>query len=102
MSDCVSLLERADFTHFTKRHQMNTQTQTTLPICVILPVYNRAYLLERALASVWSQSATRPAEVRVVEDGSDDAPPEVARRLGARVVRHPENRGLAAARNTGL
>jgi len=81
---------------------MTTQTQTTLPVCVIVPVYNRAYLLERALGSVFSQRPTLPAEVLVVDDGSDDDTSEVARRLGARVVRHQENRGLAAARNTGL
>jgi glycosyltransferase involved in cell wall biosynthesis len=65
-------------------------------------VYNRARLLERALNSVWAQQPMLPAEVIVVDDGSDDGTAEVARRLGARVISHPENRGLAAARNTGL
>jgi GT2 family glycosyltransferase len=73
-----------------------------LPICVIIPVYNRAHLLERAINSVRAQRPAAPAEVLVVDDGSDDATSEVAERLGAKVVRHPENRGLPAARNTGL
>ncbi len=79
-----------------------TLATTALPICVIVPVYNRAYLLERALSSVWAQRPAPPAEVLVVDDGSDDDTSAVARSLGARVVRHPENRGLAATRNTGL
>jgi len=78
------------------------QTATTLPICVIIPVYNRAHLLERAIGSVWAQRPMLPAEVLVVDDGSDDDTPEVAKRFGARIVSHPENLGLAAARNTGL
>ena len=48
------------------------QTATTLPICVIIPVYNRAHLLERAIGSVWAQRPMLPAEVLVVDDGSDD------------------------------
>jgi glycosyltransferase involved in cell wall biosynthesis len=78
------------------------QPATTLPICVLIPVYNRAHLLERAINSVRAQRPAAPAEVLVVDDGSDDETSELARRLGARVVRHPENRGLPAARNTGL
>jgi GT2 family glycosyltransferase len=75
---------------------------TQLPICVIIPAYNRAHMLERALDGVWSQQPSQPAEVIVVDDGSDDDTAAVATRLGATVVRHPQNRGLAAARNTGL
>jgi GT2 family glycosyltransferase len=73
-----------------------------LPICVIIPAYSRAHMLERALNGVWSQRPRQPAEVIVVDDGSDDDTAEVAAKLGATVVRHPRNRGLAAARNTGL
>jgi hypothetical protein len=73
-----------------------------LPVCVVIPAYNRAHLLERALSSVWAQTPALPAEVLVVDDGSDDETSEVAKRLGATVVRHPQNQGLSAARNTGL
>ena len=38
----------------------------------------------------------------VVDDGSTDATPAIARRRGAEVVVHPENRGLGAAVRTGL
>jgi glycosyltransferase involved in cell wall biosynthesis len=41
-------------------------------------------------------------ELIVVDDGSTDETSAVARSLGARVVRHSTNRGIAAARNSGL
>lgn len=75
---------------------------TRLPICVIIPAYNRAHILERAIGSVWSQKPALPAEVIVVDDGSDDNTSEIASQLGAKVMRHPQNRGAAAARNTAL
>jgi glycosyltransferase involved in cell wall biosynthesis len=68
---------------------------------VVIPAYERSAELPRALASVFAQR--RPAaEVVVVDDGSTDATAEVAEGLGATVVRHPENRGLSAARNSGV
>lgn len=42
------------------------------------------------------------APVIVVDDGSRDATADRARRAGARVVRHPVNRGKGAALMTGL
>src|SRR5207247_7549056 len=41
-------------------------------------------------------------ELFVVDDGSPDRSAEIARRLGVRVIAHPENRGLVAACNTAL
>lgn len=73
-----------------------------LPVSVIIPVYNRAAMLQRCLASVWSQHPAPPAEVIVVDDGSQDQTADVAEELGARVIRHPQNRGVTAARNSGL
>ena len=73
-----------------------------LPVSVIVPAYNRAEMLPRSLRSIGAQRPERAAEVIVVDDGSSDDTAEVAERLGARVIRHERNRGLAAARNTGL
>jgi glycosyltransferase involved in cell wall biosynthesis len=73
---------------------------TTLPISVIIPAYNRAAQLPRALASVAAQAPYRPAEVIVVDDHSSDDSAAVASDLGATVIRHESNRGAAAARNT--
>ncbi|MGI5224591.1 mycofactocin biosynthesis glycosyltransferase MftF [Actinoallomurus sp. CA-142502] len=67
-------------------------------VTVVVPAYGRAAELARCLAAV------QGVPVIVVDDGSPD--PEPLRRLaaahGARLVRHPRNRGPAAARNTGL
>jgi len=75
--------------------------QDTLPISVVIPAYNRADMVQRALTSVSAQTAP-PREVIVVDDCSTDATGAVATELGARVVRHEVNRGEGAARNTGL
>jgi glycosyltransferase involved in cell wall biosynthesis len=77
--------------------------ESTLPVSVVIPAYNRAQQLERALRSVQSQRPGRPAEVIVVDDHSTDSTPEVAKALGARLIRHDRNQGgNAAARDTGL
>lgn len=73
-----------------------------LAISVVIPAYNRAHMLEAAVASAWSQTPAPPAEVIVVDDGSADDTAAVAERLGVKVIRHPRNLGLAAARNTGV
>ncbi|HMN97893.1 MAG TPA: glycosyltransferase family A protein [Miltoncostaeaceae bacterium] len=75
---------------------------TTLPVSVIIPAFNRAALLGRALESVAAQRPALPAEVIVVDDHSDDDTAAVARAHGATVIRHDRNRGAAAARNTAL
>jgi hypothetical protein len=76
--------------------------RSELPICVVIPAYNRAQELPRCLASVWAQHPHGPAEVIVVDDHSTDDTAAVAASLGARVIRHTENRGPAEARNTAL
>jgi hypothetical protein len=75
---------------------------STLPVTVVIPAYNRAHMLPRALHSIDVQEPVKPAEVIVVDDGSKDDTAETAEQLGARVIRHPRNMGLAGARNTGV
>jgi GT2 family glycosyltransferase len=75
---------------------------SNLPLSVVIPVYNGADTLARALASVQAQSPRQPAEVIVVDDGSKDDSAAVAEALGARVISHEANRGLSAARNSGV
>jgi len=70
---------------------------------VIIPVFNRAKPLARALRSVLDQSC-QDFEIVVVDDGSVDEPQTVAEAFGdarIRVVRQ-DNRGGGAARNTGI
>lgn len=68
---------------------------------VVIPTYNRAALLRRALGSVWRQTFT-DFEVIVVDDGSIDGTVEYLRTLGGRVrwLSQP-NAGPGAARNLG-
>ena len=73
-------------------------------VSVIIPAYNRAHLIVRAVSSVLAQTY-RHSEIVIVDDASTDA---LTTALAAiddprlRVVRHPLNRGAAAARNTGV
>ncbi|MGH2570315.1 MAG: glycosyltransferase family 2 protein, partial [bacterium] len=59
-------------------------------ISVVMPAHNEEKTIAAAISSVLDQ---RPAgarvEVIVVDDGSSDGTGEIARRSGARVVRHP-------------
>jgi mycofactocin system glycosyltransferase len=68
------------------------------PITVVVPAYGRVEVLGRCLESL------RNNPVVVVDDCSADAVAVAATAAagGARLIRHSENRGPAAARNTGL
>jgi len=71
-------------------------------ITAVIPSYNRAHLLERAAASVWSQTRP-PVELVIVDDGSTDDTAEVVRTLdGRNRYIHKENGGGASARNRGV
>ena len=75
---------------------------STLPVSVVIPALNRQRFLRQAVESARAQRPWRPAEIIVVDDGSTDGTAEVARQLGVKLIRHDENRGAAAARNTGV
>ena len=76
--------------------------QAALPVSVVIPAFNRADLVARAVQSALRQKPLPPAEVIVVDDHSDDGSSHVAAAAGARVIRHEENRGEGAARNTAI
>lgn len=70
-------------------------------ISVVIPTYNRARLLPRAIES--AQNAGSELEVIVVDDCSSDDTPEVCAGIhGIRYVRLHANGGLANARNVGV
>lgn len=71
-------------------------------VSVILPVYNRAWCVERAIRSVLAQTY-RPLELIVVDDGSTDGTREVVERFGASLTLLVQERaGAYPARNLGL
>lgn len=75
-----------------------------MKLIVQIPCYNEAEALPAVLAGIPRQiPGVDCVEVVVVDDGSSDGTSEVAWRGGADyVVRHPANRGLAAAFRTGM
>ena len=79
----------------------------TLPtVSIIIPTFNRAKLLPRALESVRAQTVA-DWEIVLIDDGSTDETERVAaeygRTLGPRLVYHRQkNQGASAARNRGL
>jgi len=75
-------------------------------VSVIVPTYNRAKYIKRAMDSVLDQTRP-PDELIIVDDGSTDNTSEVIEQtigraaFPVRVLRR-ENRGAAAARNVGI
>ncbi|HSC61254.1 MAG TPA: glycosyltransferase family 2 protein [Rhizomicrobium sp.] len=70
---------------------------------VIIPVFNRADVLEQAIRSVLAQTC-QDFEIVVVDDGSGDHPEQVTNAIGDPRIRivHKENGGGASARNRGF
>lgn len=76
-------------------------------ISFVIPAYNYAATLPRAVESVCSQLDEASAELIIIDDGSTDRTPEVIEELRHaypgrfRAIRQ-ENRGLASVRNRGI
>ena len=73
-------------------------------VSVVIPAYNRAYIVGRAIRSVVAQTF-REWELIVVDDGSVDDTQHIAKAFGEpriRYLRHARRRGPSAARNTGI
>ena len=73
-------------------------------VTVVITTYRRPKLAQRAVKSVLAQNY-QPVDIIVVEDGSDNGIEAWLQAEGLshiRYMRHRENMGLAAARNTGL
>jgi len=73
-----------------------------MAVSVVIPTFNRAGLVGRAIESVLAQT-WQQIEIVVVDDGSTDATKTVVEQYGPRVryVRQ-DNAGVAAARNAGV
>ncbi len=71
-------------------------------VSVILPTYNRSWIVREAIDSVLDQAYTS-CELIVVDDGSTDDTPHLLAAYGHRIrtIRQP-NRGVSAARNAGI
>jgi GT2 family glycosyltransferase len=72
-------------------------------VSVVVPAFNAERTIERCLEALHRQTYPRErTEVIVADDGSSDHTADLARDLGARVVRLGANGGAAAARNAGV
>lgn len=72
-----------------------------MDVAVVIPAFNAAATLGESLDSVLSQDLP-PKQIIVVDDGSTDDTPEIARRFSGVTLIRQENAGVAAAMNTGL
>jgi len=72
-------------------------------LSVVIPVFNRASTIRRAIDSVLGQTV-RPAEIIVVDDASTDETPDVLKTYNSqiRTIRLTQNRGASFARNRGV
>ena len=89
-------LQRARTSRSEQQHELVT---------IVVPVYNVEEYLEECLTSIIRQTY-RNLEIIIVDDGSRDRSPEIARSFARwdpriRIIRQP-NRGLGGARNTGV
>ena len=67
---------------------------------VLVPAYNEAQAVARVVQAL--QRHAPWLEILVIDDGSTDSTGDEAARAGARVLRHPYNKGNGAAVKTGL
>jgi len=75
-----------------------------MKVSVIIPTYNRGYILHEALESVLNQTH-RDFEIVVVDDCSTDNTFKIVKSFASdsiRYIRHEENRRYSAACNTGV
>lgn len=75
-------------------------------IDVIIPLYNGAAFIATAIESVIAQTYS-PTHIIIINDGSTDKGPEIATSYQTKtsiplVIINQENKGLSAARNTGI
>lgn len=85
---------------------MTDELSKAVKVSVIIPTYNRANVLQRAVESVLEQSL-QDFEVLICDDASTDATVDIANNYQERDARFrvfslPVNQGPAAARNLGI
>jgi glycosyltransferase involved in cell wall biosynthesis len=67
---------------------------------IVIPAFNEAASLRSLVAALLGTATWH--EVMVIDDGSTDATADEASAAGARVIRHPYNKGNGAAVKTGV
>jgi glycosyltransferase involved in cell wall biosynthesis len=73
-------------------------------ITVVIPTYNRAYLLKKAIESVLQQTF-QSFEIIIIDDNSSDNTEQIVHQFSdqrIQYIRNAKNEGAAAARNIGI
>lgn len=79
-------------------------------ISIIVPVYNVEDYVQECIESVLSQNYDGEVECIVIDDCGSDASMDIVKKIVKeysgtiqfRIIRHNQNKGLSAARNTGI
>lgn len=76
-------------------------------LSILIPTYNRRYLLEESLQSIFEQSLGKSVEIVVLDDGSEDDTWNYLNSLkeqhfNLKIDRHTNNLGVSSARNSAL
>ncbi len=72
-------------------------------LSIILPAHNEAQVVGQIVKSIRQHYPdANEVEVLVIDDGSTDGTGDAAASAGARVIRHPYNKGNGAAVKTGI
>ena len=73
-----------------------------MKISVVIPTYNRAEIVSRAIKSVQNQTL-QPFEIIVIDDGSsDDTRRIIKEQFSYCRYYYQENKGVSSARNLGI
>ena len=102
--DLNKLSSLSTYTVEQKNQNLEYDDKKNPTVSVIIPCYNTAKYLGQAIDSVLSQTFS-DFEIIVVDDGSTDNTTEVVQSFNdSRIhyIQHSNNKGLSAARNTGI
>tara|TARA_Y100000588_G_scaffold243393_1_gene257594 strand:+ start:392 stop:1408 length:1017 start_codon:yes stop_codon:yes gene_type:complete len=83
---------------------MSREQQDLNGVSLVIPSYNEELSIVEVVEEYREvlEQLDVPHEIIVVDDGSKDRTAELAMKAGVRVVRHPHNKGVGAARKTGV
>jgi glycosyltransferase involved in cell wall biosynthesis/uncharacterized radical SAM superfamily protein len=101
--------EQRDYANFAiaesqkRANKIGDDQETGLLISVIVPTFNRPWMLKDSIKSILSQTYNN-FEIVVVNDAGEDVSELLRKFQDHRIkyIQHEKNKGLAAARNTGI
>jgi glycosyltransferase involved in cell wall biosynthesis len=86
------------------REQQDDAAMDAISISIVIPAFREREVVGQVVNAVVQvvEPLGLPFEVIVVDDASDDGTGDVAEEAGARVIRHPYNRGYGAGLKSGI